>query len=102
MATSLFIGNLSYGTSENSLQDSFSKYGSSKARIIEGRGFGFVDVDEAQASTAIEEMNETEIDGRKIIVNEARPREDRGGGGGNRGGGDRGGRNGGGGGRDRW
>ncbi|MCH7903036.1 MAG: RNA-binding protein [Armatimonadetes bacterium] len=82
MAKSLFIGNLSYGTSENTLRDAFSKYGSTDVRIVEGRGFGFVDIDEEKASEAIEEMNETELDGRKIIVSEARPREPRGGGGG--------------------
>ncbi len=100
MAKSLFIGNLSYDTSENSLRDKFSKYGSSDVRIMEGRGFGFVEIADDQVATAIEEMNETELDGRKIIVNEARPREDRGGGGGG-GGGGRGGRGGGGGG-NRW
>ena len=108
MAKSLFIGNLSYDTSESTLRDSFTKYGSSEVRIIEGRGFGFVEVGDDQVSAAIEEMNETEIDGRKIIVNEARPREDRGGGGGGGGrggggGGGRGGRgSGGGGGGNRW
>lgn len=89
MAKSLFIGNLSYGTSESALRDAFSKYGSSEVRIIEGRGFGFVEVEDDQAGAAIEEMNETELDGRKIIVNEARPRESRSGGGGGGGGGGR-------------
>ena len=101
MAKSLFIGNLSYGTREDTLRNAFSKYGASQARIVEGRGFGFVDVEDDKVSAAIEEMNETELDGRKIIVNEARPREPRsggGGGGGYRGGG---GHRGGGGGRDR-
>ena len=106
MAKSLFIGNLSYGTSETALRDSFSKYGSSDVRIMEGRGFGFVEIEDDQVAAAIEEMNETELDGRNIIVNEARPREDRGGGGGGGGrggyggGGGRGGRGGGGG--NRW
>ena len=107
MAKSLFIGNLSYDTSENSLRDCFSKYGSTEVRIMEGRGFGFVEIEDDKVATAIEEMNETELDGRNIIVNEARPREDRGGGGGGGrggyggGGGGRGGRGGGGGG-NRW
>ena len=93
MAKSLFVGNLSYSTTESTLQDAFSKFGSSSVRIIEGRGFGFVDVDDDQVEAAIEGMNEQELDGRKIFVNEARPREDRGGGGGGGGGGrDRGGR----------
>jgi RNA recognition motif-containing protein len=121
MAKSLFVGNLSYSTREETLKTAFAKYGASQVRIVEGRGFGFVDVEDDQAANAITEMNETELDGRKIIVNEARPREPRsggggggggyggggggggyrgGGGGGRSGGGGRGGR-GGGGGRDR-
>jgi RNA recognition motif-containing protein len=95
MAKSLFVGNLSYSTREDTLKNAFSKYGASSVRIVEGRGFGFVDVEDDQAGDAINEMNETELDGRKIIVNEARPREPRSGGGGGYGGG--GGRGGGGG-----
>ena len=99
MAKSLFVGNLSYSTREDTLKTAFSKYGASSVRIVEGRGFGFVDVEDDQAGDAINEMNETELDGRKIIVNEARPREPRTGGGGGGGGyGGGGGRSGGGGG----
>lgn len=87
MAKSLFIGNLSYSTREETLKNAFAKYGASSVRIVEGRGFGFVDVEDDQAAAAIEEMNESEIDGRKIIVNEARPREPRTGGSGGGGGG---------------
>jgi RNA recognition motif-containing protein len=101
MAKSLFIGNLSYSTREDTLKNAFSKYGASAVRIVEGRGFGFVDVEDDQVANAISEMNETELDGRKIIVNEARPREPRSGGGGGGGygggGGGRGGYGGGGG-----
>lgn len=97
MAKSLFVGNLPYSLREDELLDAFSKYGAKSARIVEGRGFGFVDVEDDQAEAAIEDMNEKDLGGRKVFVNEARPREDRGGGGGGR---DRGGR-GGGGGRDR-
>jgi RNA recognition motif-containing protein len=100
MAKSLFVGNLSYSTREETLKNAFAKYGASSVRIVEGRGFGFVDVEDDQAANAINEMNETELDGRKIIVNEARPREPRSGGGGGGGyGGGGGGRGGGGGGR---
>ena len=98
MAKNLFIGNLSYGTSEAKLTEAFSKYGASNARIIEGRGFGFIEVEDDQAAAAMDEMNETELDGRKIVVNEARPRENRGGGGGGHRGGGGGHRGGGGGG----
>ena|SRR5690349_23726224 len=77
MAKNLFIGNLSYGTTEGTLRDAFSKYGASAVRIMDGRGFGFVEVKDDMAPNAIEEMNEKELDGRKIFVNEARPREQR-------------------------
>jgi RNA recognition motif-containing protein len=92
MAKNLFIGNLSYGTTESSLRNAFTKYGASQVRIMDGRGFGFVEVSDDQAPAAISEMNESELDGRKIIVNEARPREERprNGGGGSYGGGGRG------------
>lgn len=100
MAKSLFVGNLPYSIREDELLDAFSKYGASSARIIEGRGFGFVDVEDDQAEAAIEDMNEKDLGGRKVFVNEARPREDHGGGGG--GGRDRGGRGGGGRDRERW
>ena len=53
MAKNLFIGNLSYGTSEAKLRDAFSKYGASQVRIMDGRGFGFVEVSDDQAATAI-------------------------------------------------
>ncbi|MCH7944533.1 MAG: RNA-binding protein [Armatimonadetes bacterium] len=79
MATSLFVGNLSYSTTESALQQAFSNYGASAARIIEGRGFGFVDVEDGQAAAAVEGMNETELDGRKIYVSEARPKHEGGG-----------------------
>lgn len=77
MAKTLYVGNLSYGTSESGLQQAFSKYGAHKPRVLENRGFGFVDVEDDQMDAAIEEMNGTDLDGRKIVVNEARPREPR-------------------------
>ena len=78
MATkSLYVGNLSFNTTEASLLACFAEFGASKARIVEGRGFGFVDVEEDQAEAAISAKNETEFEGRKIFVNEARPREER-------------------------
>lgn len=77
MAKNLFIGNLSYSTTENKLKEAFAKYSPSQVRIMDGRGFGFVEVNDDQAANAITEMNETDLDGRKLIVNEARPREER-------------------------
>jgi len=105
----IYVGNLSYQTSEDELRQAFGAYGEvSSVAIIkdkftqQSKGFGFVEMannDEAKA--AIAGLNGSDIKGRHITVNEARPREDRGGGGGGgrRGGG--GNRGGGGGGR-RW
>ncbi|MCH8273274.1 MAG: RNA-binding protein [Armatimonadetes bacterium] len=83
---SLYVGNLPYSINESHLMDLFSDYGAASARIIEGRGFGFVDVEEDQAEAAIEARNDFEVEGRALVVNVARPREDRGGGGGGGGG----------------
>lgn len=105
MATkTLYVGNLPYSSTEEDLMTYFSAYQPSRARIVEGRGFGFVDVDADQMEAAIADKHNSEMGTRKLTVNEARPREDRGGGGGGGygGGGGRsgGGGYGGGGGRD--
>jgi len=107
----LYVGNLSYGVSDSALEQLFSQFGTvQSAQVIQDRatgrskGFGFVEMDnDAQAQAAIDGLHERELDGRRLTVNEARPREDRGGGGGGGGGyggggGSRGGRGGGGGG----
>jgi len=104
---SLYVGNLSYNTTEEELKSLFEPWGPvSEARIVQGRGFGFVDVPDDKAAEAIEQTNGKEYQGRTLSVNEARPRsESRGGsgGGGGRGGGYGGGGGGGGGGRrERW
>jgi RNA recognition motif-containing protein len=109
MATkSLYVGNLSYSTTEDALIQSFAEYGGNNARIIQGRGFGFIDVDADKMDDAIASKHGSQLDGRTLVVNEARPKENRdsggGGGGGGRsggygGGGGGGGRSGGGGGR---
>jgi len=103
MSTKLYVGNLSFGITSDDLQEHFAQAGTvESANVVEdrdtgrSRGFGFVEMsssDEAQA--AIEQFNGQDLDGRSLVVNEARPREE--GGGGGRGGG-RGGRGGGGGG----
>ena len=85
MSKRLFVGNLSYTTSEADLQTAFSPYGASGATIPtdfdgRGKGFGFVDVDEDQMNAAISAMNGKEIDGRSLNVNEAKPRPERSGG----------------------
>lgn len=87
MATkTLYVGNLSYSATESDLVQHFSAYGGTNARIIEGRGFGFIDIDADHLATAISEKNNTDFGGRNINVNEAQPKGS-GGGGGNRGGG---------------
>jgi RNA recognition motif. (a.k.a. RRM, RBD, or RNP domain) len=103
----LYVGNLTYGVSDSILEQLFSQFGTvQSAQVIQDRatgrskGFGFVEMDtEAQAQAAIEGLHDQEHDGRRLTVNEAKPREDRGGGGGygGGGGGGRGGRGGGGG-----
>ena len=91
MGKKLYIGSLSYGTSESSLEQLFAGAGQvDSIRIITGRpkGFGFVEMStDEEAQRAITMFNGTELDGRTLIVNEARPQESRGGGGGGYGGG---------------
>lgn len=98
---SLYVGNLSYETTEDELKSLFEPWGPvSEVRIVQGRGFGFVDVPEENAAEAIAQTNGKEHRGRTLTVSEARPREPRTGGGGGRGGyGGGGGGYGGGGGR---
>jgi cold-inducible RNA-binding protein len=101
MSTKLFVGNLSFNTTENDLQDAFSAHGTvTEANLMmdratgRPRGFGFVTMGSPEeAQKAIAALNGTQLGDRSITVNEARPREERsGGGGGYRGGGDRGAR----------
>ena len=111
MSTKLFVGNLSFQTTENALQDAFAAHGT----VLEvnlmldratgrPRGFAFVTMaTPEEAQNAVQAMNGAQLDGRPLTVNEARPKEDRprssgGGGGGGYGGGGGGGGYGGGGG----
>ncbi len=99
MGTRLYVGNLSYSVSNEQLEELFGEFGQVKsAQVVMDRdtgrskGFGFVEMSDASgAQAAIDGMNQKEIDGRSLTVNEARPREERGGGGGGGGGGGRGG-----------
>ncbi len=110
----LYVGNLSFSTSEDELRSLFEQYGQvASATLVmdrdtgRPRGFGFVEMnDDGEAKAAIAALNGQNVGGRDLTVNEARPREDRGGGGGGRGfggggGGGRGGYGGGGGGGGR-
>jgi RNA recognition motif-containing protein len=107
MSTKLYVGNLSFNTSTQDLEQMFGEFGTVQStNIIEdretgrSRGFAFVEMSSKEEGLrAIESLNGKEIDGRNLTVNEAKPREERGGGGGNRGGGGGRGGYGGGGGR---
>lgn len=99
MATKLYVGNLSYQTNDQQLNELFSEAGNvTSAQVVtdrytgQSRGFGFVEMaTEDEAQQAIAAINGRNVGGRALVVNESRPREDgggsRGGGGGNRSGG---------------
>lgn len=79
MATkTLYVGNLPYSTTETDLSTHFSAYNSSNARIIEGRGFGFVDIDADMLTSAVADKNQHDMNGRTITVNEAQPKSNAG------------------------
>lgn len=115
MAKKLYVGNLSYSTTEDDIRDAFAKFGEvTSAKLIidqmsgRSKGFGFVEMSsDEDAEKAIAGLNGTVLHERTLTVNEARPMKDRGrgfggGGGGGFGGGRGGGRGGRGGGRDDW
>lgn len=85
MAKKLFFGNLSYGTTDDSLRNAAAAYGTVESASVimdrmsnRSKGFGFVEMsNEDEANKVIEALNGQEFEGRKIIVNEARPQEDR-------------------------
>jgi RNA recognition motif-containing protein len=101
MGNKLYVGNLAYSVRDESLQQAFSQFGTvTSAKVMMDRetgrskGFGFVEMgSDAEAQSAINGMNGQSLEGRPLVVNEARPREERpggwggGGGGGNRSGG---------------
>ena len=108
MSKRIYVGNLSFGTTEQDLSNLFSEVGTVESTQIitdrdtgRSKGFGFVEMNENDADQAINRFNGFELGGRALTVNEARPREERGGGGRGGGGGFRGGRGGGGGGGGR-
>ena len=77
----IYVGNLSWGMSDQDLENLFAEHGSvTSAKIItdrmtnRSRGFGFVEMSDG-AEKAIEALNDMEVEGRKLVVNESRPRE---------------------------
>ena len=88
----IYVGNLSYRMTEDELHQAFAEFGEvTSAKIItdrdtgQSKGFGFVEMpNQAEAEAAISALNETDVQGRNLRVNEARPRPDRGGQGRNR------------------
>jgi len=85
MAKNLFVGSLPFSTTEEALGQLFAQYGQVQSVNVikdrysgQSRGFAFVEMaTDEESEKAIKELNETEIDGRKIVVNVARPQEDR-------------------------
>lgn len=85
MAQKLYVGNLSYNVNDDSLKDLFSKAGTVQSAMVitdkmsgRSKGFGFVEMSsDDEAKAGIEMYNGQEVDGRKLTVNEARPKEER-------------------------
>ena len=88
MGRKLYVGNLSFQSSEADMEELFAQYGSVESAAVitdrdtgRSRGFGFVEMSsEDEAKAAIEALDGKDFDGRPLTVNEARPRENRGGG----------------------
>jgi|TARA_B100000902_G_C27280781_1_gene901643 RNA recognition motif-containing protein len=79
----IYVGNISWGMNDQDLENLFAEHGTvTSAKIItdrmtnRSRGFGFVEMSDG-AEAAIEALNEAEVDGRKLVVNESRPKESR-------------------------
>ncbi len=85
MSKKLYVGNLSYTTTDDQLKDFFSQAGAVESASVlmdkmtgRSRGFGFVEMpNDDEATKAVETLNGQELDGRKLVVNEARPMTDR-------------------------
>jgi RNA recognition motif-containing protein len=84
MSKRLFVGNLPYKLRNAELRELFAKFGNVlDAHVVlekgtnKSKGFGFVELDDDAATAAISELNNAELEGRKIAVNEAKPREER-------------------------
>jgi RNA recognition motif-containing protein len=77
----IFVGNLPWSFNDSSLRDLFSKFGQVISAVViqdkitrKSKGYGFVEMSDEEAKVAIESLNGSEVDGRPIVANEARPR----------------------------
>jgi len=84
MSKRLFVGNLPFTVTQSQLETMFAEHGKVESCTVitdkfsgRSKGFAFIDMDPAEADKAMQALNGAEMDGRKIIVNEARPMEDR-------------------------
>jgi cold-inducible RNA-binding protein len=84
MAKKLYVGNLSYGTTADGLKAAFEKVGPVLSSNVitdkmsgRSRGFGFIEMEDADADKAVQSMNGADVDGRNLTVNEARPMAER-------------------------
>jgi len=91
MSKKIYVGNLPFNTTESALRSLFEQHGDVHSVSVvmdretgRSRGFAFVEMDAADASKAIEALDQQDFEGRSLRVNEAKPREDRRGGGGGR------------------
>jgi cold-inducible RNA-binding protein len=87
LSKKIYVGNLSFDTTEEQVNEMFAQYGKVDSIVMitdrdsgRFRGFCFVEMEDSAANTAIQALNDTDLDGRTLRVNEARPRQDRGGG----------------------
>jgi RNA recognition motif-containing protein len=82
MSQKLYVGNLNYKTTDDNLKQLFAQFGEvASVNILQGRGFGFVEMTAPEsAAEAKAKLNGTEFDGRKLVINDARPRADHDGG----------------------
>jgi len=84
MAKKIYVGNLPFSATEDSIRELFSQHGEVHSVVIvtdretgRSRGFGFVEMDAANAAEAIAALDQSDMGGRNLTVNEAKPREDR-------------------------
>jgi len=85
MAKKLYVGNLPYSVNDDSLKDHFAAIGAVESSVVimdkfsgRSKGFGFVEMADGDADKAISELDGKELDGRALVVNEARPMKERG------------------------